>query len=463
MQKTKRSDETNGIPVTLAEMLSARETRAKCQKQLLAQYGLPLICFTLNLAGPVKVFPLAKKAFDEGKRLIVKELERHNVPILKYYETTEKTGYEGFFILNGAAETIKNWCVEIEECSSFARLFDIDIFHENGHKISRDAIKKAERKCLLCENPALVCGRSRSHSVSELFSKTVHIIRDYFDNRFADKTAQLAARAMLYEVATTPKPGLVDRTNNGAHSDMNFFTFIDSTTILTPYFKKFVLKGLNCDGTPAQLFQAIRYIGRQAEDAMFAQTKGVNTHKGLIYSLGILCAARGYIYENGYPNDVYFLCNLCQEMAAHSWDDFKNVTLETAKTHGEKLYAQYGITGIRGEVSSGFSSVKEYALPILQNLTEKGISLNNAGVVALLNLIAHVHDTNLLFRANLTIENQVQREINEFMKAPDNSMDEVLSFTSRMDQLFIKKNISPGGCADLLVIAYMLYFLEQKN
>lgn len=90
-------------------------------------------------------------------------------------------------------------------------------------------------------------------------------------------------------------------------------------------------------------------------------TNGVNTHKGMIFSLGIFCCALGYLYGNDIPYTEASFRDTCRQMTAHILDDFQGITLETAKTHGERLYARYGITGIRGEAADGYPTVFETA------------------------------------------------------------------------------------------------------
>ena len=193
---------------------------------------------------------------------------------------------------------------------------------------------------------------------------------------------------------------------------------------------------------------------------MFAATKGVNTHKGLIFSLGILCAALGYSFANALPCDTGTLLSLCGKMASLSVkQDLDRVTAQNARTFGERLYLQTGSTGIRGEAASGFPSVRHYGLPALRRFMAEGKSLNDAGALTLLTLLGHVEDTNVISRRGLRAAQSVREEAAERMaREPLPELDEIRV----LDQRFIRENISPGGCADLLAITFMLYFLEQE-
>lgn len=449
--------------VTLEEMLDARDRRARLQKELRDRFKTAVVSFTLNIMGPVKTFPLAKKTFEEGKRVIALELERRGLKVAAERETVAKTGCECCYAVDGKPETVKRLMAAVEEGHPLGRLFDIDVIGADGKKLSRQDLSMDERRCLLCGGPAPVCARSRAHSVDELMKKAVGMMGDYFDGRLADDIAQAAARALLYEAGASPKPGLVDRFHSGAHSDMNFFTMIDSSVSLVRYFREFAETGIRFEGGPEELLGRIRFIGRRAEDAMFEATKGVNTHKGLIFSLGILCAAAGHQLGRGRCCDTDSLLGYAGAMAVHAADDFSGVTEENAKTHGERLYALYGIKGIRGEASEGFASVRNIALPVMRKLIDRGVSLNDAGVVALLNLIANVTDTNIITRSSWEMQKKIMEQTSRLLEDTKNSVDALLKNAGLLDDFFVYRNISAGGCADLLAVSYFIVFLEEKS
>lgn len=197
-----------------------------------------------------------------------------------------------------------------------------------------------------------------------------------------------------------------------------------------------------------------------AEEDMFNLTGNVNTHKGLIFSLGIICTALGYLFANAKILNISNILELCRNMTIKVIeDDFDDLTIKKAHTSGEKLFTQFGITGIRGEAASGFSSVKNYGLPVLSKLIKKGYSLNDAGALTLLNLIANIRDTNIISRTNIITQEQVQSEIKKIIEI--NGIENIqMDVLYEIDKKFIDMNISPGGCADLLAISFMLYFID---
>ena len=146
---------------------------------------------------------------------------------------------------------------------------------------------------------------------------------------------------MLHEVAATPKPGLVDRNNCGAHADMDIFTFCTSASVLQPFFTKIAYEGSRFNGNNnTDLLKAIRPLGIEAEKRMFLATKGVNTHKGLIFSLGILISATANILSRKEKVTAEEICDLGSSMCR---DIVKNELKNSNKisTNGEKLYQDY--------------------------------------------------------------------------------------------------------------------------
>ncbi len=443
--------------VQLEEMLLARERRSDFQRALSEEYHTPLICLTMNIAGEQKRFESADRLFAAGVRLIDEQLRRHHVAPVFQTVCDYNTGLEGYWAVDFPAGAIKKRMVEIEDAFEAARLFDIDVLNTEGEKLSRSDMGAPPRRCLICGDVAAACARSRRHGLDAVEQRTRQLIADYLDNAAADRIAGLAVKSLLYEVCVTPKPGLVDRANAGAHRDMDIFTFVDSATALTPYFKACALKGVRSAGlTPAQLFASLRYVGQCAEADMFAATRGVNTHKGAIYSAGILCAAAGRLWAAGGMTPEQ-LCALCAEMTGpETADELKKIQESGAETTGERLWTQYGIAGIRGEVASGFLSVRGISLPVFQALLAEGYSLNDAGAIALLYLMANATDTNVISRAGIARQKTLQASLLALLEETPRPKPSVLK---ALDADFIAENISPGGCADLLAVTFMLHFL----
>lgn len=441
--------------VTLEEMLDAREKRAFTQQELLVDGGT-LISYTLNLAGPHKSFPLAKKTFALGREMIGRCLERLGEAGQPVREWGGVTGDTAFWRVNLSAMEVKKAMCAIEEGHGLGRLFDMDVLSAQG-KISREDLGLESRKCLICGAPGMECARSRRHSAEELQQYTLTLMERYFNGVYADEIAREATRALLYEVSVTPKPGLVDRANNGAHKDMDFFTFLDSATVLTPYFRRMALQGMEgIDASPKALFEKLRFTGQLAEDGMAEATGGVNTHKGAIFSIGLCCAAAGYLTAKGEATDTARVLSCCAALASEA-----QPLSGGPRTHGEAVRAAYGLTGVRGEAAAGFPSVKT-AVAGLKKALSGGMSPNEAGVEALLQLLSEVDDTNLVHRSDRRTQLQIKDVAGKLLHCKETTA-ELLTAFGEWDTLFIKENLSPGGCADLLALAFLLVFLEKEE
>jgi triphosphoribosyl-dephospho-CoA synthetase len=189
---------------------------------------------------------------------------------------------------------------------------------------------------------------------------------------------------------------------------------------------------------------------------MLTASGGANTHRGLIFSLGLLSAAYGRLYRKTESVSSGELFSLCREMTRGLMEDFSRPY--PARTHGETLYARYGISGIRGEAASGFPHVQD-ALVLLRKKLDAGCSLNDAGVAVLLSLMAGTEDTNVIHRAGIQALREIQKELAAFL-ALNPSTDEIRAKALELDGDFIGKNISPGGCADLLAVTLFLWYMS---
>ena len=249
----------------------------------------------------------------------------------------------------------------------------------------------------------------------------------------------------------------MDSNNSGAHKDMGIRHFFVSANALRPYFCDCAEQGfVTRDADPKDTFAAIRPLGLEAEKTMLRATHGVNTHKGAIFSLGLLCAAMGRLSPDDWVPEK--LLPECAAMAAGILEaDLGAVTLENARTAGERLYAKYGITGVRGQAQAGFPAVMEVGLPVLRQGLAKGLSLNDAGSVTLLHIIANTDDTNLIHRGGREKQLEIKAQLAALL-AEDPFPEKAV--IEELDQQFIREDLSPGGSADLLAMCYLLLFLQ---
>ena len=438
----------------LNEILQAREDRAAKQQMLLNTYQKPLLCFTMNIPGPKKLDRDVSVGFFVGCRLLADALS--HCKILHREEHCLITGCEGYYVVDLPATELKALAVEIEDTDPIGRLFDMDVLDIDGRKLTREALGHPRRKCLLCDTDAVICASTRAHSLEQLTDRTGFLLFLAARNWLSEYIGAKAYSALLLEVSTTPKPGLVDRDNNGAHRDMGMKHFFASANALRSYLCKFAETGyLTRDLPPKEAFLKLRPIGMEAEEAMKKATHGVNTHKGAIFSLGLLCAAAGRTDPFTWGEDT--LLSQCAAMCQDVLQDFAGVTPENAKTEGERLYAHYGITGVRGQAKDGYPAVKNIGLPVFRGGLSRGLSVNDAGCATLLHLIATTDDTNLIRRSDRQTQQAVRQQVAQLLEGDPYPAQSVIR---GLDQEFIQRNLSPGGSADLLAMTYFLYSLS---
>lgn len=269
----------------------------------------------------------------------------------------------------------------------------------------------------------------------------------------------LAVQALKLEAGTTPKPGLVDQENTGAHKDMDYDLFLKSSEALRTCFEACALAGMTGEKT-----ETFRHIGLAGERSMYEATNHVNTHKGLIFSMGILCGALGKLVacqEAFNEEDVQchvknLACALLHGGAAEM--------AYGRKTHGQKVLQETGTKGIRGESESGFTSVFDIGLPALRAAVNESNSFNDALVKTLLTLMKETEDSNVVYRGGLEGLDFVKTKAAELLSLMDGPLDEGdLARIRAMDAVCIEKNLSPGGSADLLALTAMLYLFFEEN
>lgn len=272
-----------------------------------------------------------------------------------------------------------------------------------------------------------------------------------------------AVAALKSEVLLSPKPGLVDRLNNGAHFDMDVELFMKSAEVISTYMANFASIGWENRYLPANMFlPIIREVGLQCEIDMFNVTHGVNTHKGAIFSFALISAAMGKYWDHITEISIDDLCNevanICSGIVNN---ELKNS--DEQNTAGQKIFKKYGIAGARGEAENGFRSVRLIALPILEELSgqhsEEQIYLH-----ILMSLVAYTNDTNIISRKDMKGLIFAQDIAKYYLDSGSVFNDHNLMRLKGVDNLFILNNISPGGCADLLAITlYLKAFQEWQT
>lgn len=254
--------------------------------------------------------------------------------------------------------------------------------------------------------------------------------------------AALAVECLELEVSTYPKPGLVSRIDSGSHDDMDIVTFRRSAAAIRPYFAALAEAGAHGCG-----MGRLRLIGVEAETAMLAATDGINTHRGAIFGLGLLCAAAGYGDATRSLGATVARC--------WSRDILRGPTL--LHSHGEVVRRCYGARGARFEAACGFPSVYDVGVPALARHQGEA-----ARVQACFALIAAVQDTNLLHRSGPEGLRFAQRSAQAFIDRGGVGRRDWREHAVAVHRAFVARRLSPGGSADLLAMSLFVEAYEAK-
>lgn len=267
---------------------------------------------------------------------------------------------------------------------------------------------------------------------------------------------ELAWRAMLTEVNLSPKPGLVDSFNCGAHKDMELEDFHRSADAIRQWLPRFMESGARHASRPAhEALADLRVIGMGCEADMFRATAGVNTHKGTVFSLGLLCAAIGRLSQQQQvisPEAVgQTVANYCHGLTSR---ELQNGNAQ--QTAGQRLYRQMGLTGARGEAEAGYPLVLTLALPHYRARLAAGSDPELALLDTLLVLMANNGDTNVASRGGSSGLQWLQQHAQTLLRHGGIRSADDLRHLHEFDRLCIERNLSPGGSADLLIVTHFL-------
>ena len=291
----------------------------------------------------------------------------------------------------------------------------------------------------------------------------------------AAELGRLAAASLVAEARLTPKPGLVDQWTCGAHTDMDLSTFMASAAALEPLFERYAAAGMELGGSsPAALADAMRRIGIEAERAMFAATGGVNTHKGANFSFALMLGACGALIAEGRTlpfsaGDTTRVFALVRAMGETLLDRDVRALLVRASTdrsglsHGEQLYLERGVKGVCGEAVQGYPQLSQELLPYLRQARD-GIAADAPAreelLRALVRLMATLEDTNVVHRGGMRALAD-HRAFCAELAAADLPFDELVETLTAYDGLLIRRNVSPGGAADLISLGIFFCLIES--
>lgn len=245
--------------------------------------------------------------------------------------------------------------------------------------------------------------------------------------------ADLAERALRLELDTTPKPGLVDRQDNGAHKDMDYALMSKSISALRPYLTRLAVESAK-DIDPAK----IKEIGIEAEKAMLKATGGVNTHKGALFCIGLSVAAASCLACSTGAVEVYSF----KELVSHAASEIPSAR----GTHGAEAKRSFKAVGALENARAAYPELFTDWLPYYRSLEGDPFRCHKT----LLHIMTTLDDTNILHRRGAEglahAEAEAARLLEDFSE----------SGLSSLNKDFIRENISPGGSADMLSLTIFI-------
>lgn len=480
--------ERENLNFTIEKFLEARELRVEKQSELMKKYSLPLMVVRANYPGPMKNEYPAHEIVEAVARDI-KNILRGKIVFEEHETTLEGRLYTAVSSLE--LTELKKKMIYLEEKHPLGRFVDIDVYGDEGHSISRTDLGYGRRRCYICDMEAVVCTRAQTHTLEELKR---HILKGY--ERYlllqheresaAQELGEAALKSCILELSCHPSFGLVSPITQGSHRDMDYFTFLESSFAIKKGLTEMAFHGYSYMDIH-DVFRISRRIGIESEREMFRATGGINTHKGMIFLLGICVQSTAKIFyekikgkkqrESHVLKDKIFhekkdgernfqkefskaefygdiqknIMEICKDLTA----DFDLIPQKVQRgeklTNGEKLYLDHGFLGIRGEVRDGLKVVFEESLPYFETLLEEGEELNTAMVMTLLRLMSRVEDSTVVNRKGVQVLRQVQEEAEGLLK------NFSLENARKLERKYIEENISPGGSADLLAVTLYLH------
>ncbi|MBK5201847.1 MAG: citrate lyase holo-[acyl-carrier protein] synthase [Spirochaetaceae bacterium] len=446
----------------IIQIMENRDKRVLHQKELCDIYHLPLISFTLNIAGNIKKNKLFDILFNLGCKEIELALISNQIKLKEIL--LQDSGNTAFYVYNLSAEFIKRAMIEIEDFNDLSRLFDIDVIdNETYTPLSRTQFGNPPRSCLICRDvPYLICRRNNTHSFGEIIHKT----KEISNKSFSRILSNIARFSLECELSTSPKPGLVDRLNNGSHTDMNYPLFLKSIESITPFLE---LEYMVCfdNLNKNELFKKMKSIGLEGERTMLESTNGINTHKGAFFSLSTIGCAISYSISN---EDNISIDNIKQ--FSKEFGEWARLNNDTNISHGDNIRKNIGNYGIYDETISGYLSVFSKCYKYLSLFREdkqlnvfftKLISnyefdenifnekIEPLSLRIMCTLLSSAKDSNIIYRGGLKALLAINNKFSEIdsYNYCDKELKEILI---NEDIDFVKNNLSPGGVADLLTL-----------
>jgi triphosphoribosyl-dephospho-CoA synthase len=484
------------------QLLSARDARAAVVARL--AHGLPptrsLVFLSLNVPGEHKTSARLDRLFGRARAaLITPEIRPDRISLRGAWVAEEGRDVLGPWAAVTCEETpaaAKHWCMAVEEALSAGRLVDLDVFGGDGRQADRRSLGLPARRCLVCEQAAVDCIRAGRHAIEDLHGAVGSLLHDAECQSLADTLVQSAR----VELELTPKPGLVDRQDNGSHPDLSYELMSRSIDLLPEYYDELIRlarprakryggsaeAGQRRTGLPCPVdLDACVAAGRRAEERMAAAI-GSNSHRGYIFLSGLVLlgfaederdedgkrpASAGL--RGGRRNAAREGGDACPAPEADErapgaavstlQDSIAGIARQIltprqpapGRTHGADLRARLGIGGIHAEALAGLPSVFAHGLPALGQAVARFGDTDGARHYLMAVLMTRVEDTTALHRCGAEGLARLRRDGRRIVAAMDGG-DDYLALIAQINQEYRAARLTMGGVADCLAITIAL-------
>ena len=271
----------------------------------------------------------------------------------------------------------------------------------------------------------------------------------------AKKLAQLATEALLEEVNLSPKPGLVDRFNNGTHRDLSLQLMERSAHALQDCFQQMAEAAWNKKPSQ-QLREQLAAIGRYGEEQMLKATGKVNTHRGAIWAIGLITAAASFVLSRDFENepDLTEILNTAGQIATH-----EDRYLPKQNTNGDQVRIRYNVRSAKEEAKLGFPSIINTAMAAWENYAHLPVDTQRLHV--LLALMSEVDDTCILHRSDMQVLEEIQSRSKFILQNGGLNARQNWRLYFDLEDYITHQWVSPGGSADLLAATIYLQKIKQ--
>jgi triphosphoribosyl-dephospho-CoA synthase len=270
----------------------------------------------------------------------------------------------------------------------------------------------------------------------------------------ARELADLAVRALIAEALLTPKPALVDQRGPGAHQDLDLERLLRSAKSLHGSFHRMALRARGA-APDLPLRESLGAIGRQAERVMLEATGGSNAHRGAIWVLGLLIAARAMAEPRAALADILTIAAGIARLPDRH--------VPGLPSNGSRACRRFGVHGARGEASGGFPHVLQVGLPALRDARRHGAGETRARLDALVSIMASLDDTCLLHRGGWPAVDAAQGGARRVLALGGTATQAGWAALLALDAALLRLNASPGGAADLLAACLFLDSVQSPG